>query len=174
MTDAATPAAKRTNYALREEALGLRTGNARAPTAVLTHGANPGMVSHLVKQALLNIAGDLGIAGTEPASRADWAELAQRVGMVVVRGRKTRARRDGAREQALRVRCPARLRGNDPEQVERVVVGGFRGDDAAGDALGAVPVALVVRRGRTREGRIRGRRGAHEARSRRGIGIPGW
>ncbi|HEY6923397.1 MAG TPA: saccharopine dehydrogenase NADP-binding domain-containing protein, partial [Steroidobacteraceae bacterium] len=55
-TDPTLPAAKRTNYALREEALALRPGNARAPTAVLTHGANPGLVSHFVKQALLNIA----------------------------------------------------------------------------------------------------------------------
>src|ERR1700682_4097442 len=83
-TDPTIPAAKRTNYALREEALALRTGNARAPTAVLTHGANPGMVSHLVKQALLNIASDLGIAGTAPGSRGDWAELAQRVGVKVI------------------------------------------------------------------------------------------
>ena len=57
-TDPTVPAARRTNYALREEALALRPGNARAPTAVLTHGANPGLVSHLVKQALLNIAAD--------------------------------------------------------------------------------------------------------------------
>src|SRR5208283_4587597 len=78
-TDPTIPAAKRTNYALREEALGLRAGNARAPTAVLTHGANPGMVSHLVKQALLNIARDLALTTAEPASRAEWAELAQRV-----------------------------------------------------------------------------------------------
>src|ERR1700728_2158721 len=77
-TDPTIPAAKRTNYALREEALGLRTGNARAPTAVLTHGANPGLVSHLAKQALLNIAGDLGLGAAVPASRAEWAELAQR------------------------------------------------------------------------------------------------
>ena len=41
-TDPTVPAARRTNYALREEALALRPGNARAPTAVLTHGANPG------------------------------------------------------------------------------------------------------------------------------------
>ena len=28
----------------------------KAPTAVITHGANPGLVSHFVKQALLNLA----------------------------------------------------------------------------------------------------------------------
>ena len=83
-TDPTIPAARRTNYALREEALALRSGNSRAATAVLTHGANPGLVSHLVKQALLNIANDLGISGAEPASRGDWAELAQRVGVKVI------------------------------------------------------------------------------------------
>jgi homospermidine synthase len=79
--DPTIPVAKRTNYALREEALALRTANPRAPTAVLTHGANPGLVSHLVKQALLNIAGDTGVGGSVPASRTAWAELAQRLGV---------------------------------------------------------------------------------------------
>jgi homospermidine synthase len=83
-TDPTIPAAKRTNYALREEALGLRSGNARAPTAVLTHGANPGLVSHLVKQALLNVAADLGVIGTEPNNRAEWADLAHRAGIKVI------------------------------------------------------------------------------------------
>jgi len=83
-TDPTIPAARRTNYALREEALGLRTGNVRAPTAVLTHGANPGLVSHLVKQALLNIAADSGIQSAAPSSRADWAELAQRLGVKLI------------------------------------------------------------------------------------------
>jgi homospermidine synthase len=83
-TDPTVPAARRTNYALREEALALRTGNARAPTAVLTHGANPGLVSHLVKQALLNIAGDLSIDAGSPKSRGDWGDLARRIGVKVI------------------------------------------------------------------------------------------
>jgi homospermidine synthase len=83
-TDPTVAAGRRTNYALREEALALRSGNARAPTAVLTHGANPGMVSHFVKQALLNIAGDLGVAAGSPASRAEWGELARRLGVKVI------------------------------------------------------------------------------------------
>src|SRR5580765_1171576 len=61
-TDPTMPVGKRTNYALREEVLALRGGNARAPTAVLTHGANPGLVSHFVKQALLNIAADTQVS----------------------------------------------------------------------------------------------------------------
>ena len=83
-TDPTVPAGRRTNYALREEALALRTGNGRAPTAVLTHGANPGMVSHFVKQALLNIARDTEVSVGTPASRAEWGELARRLGVKVV------------------------------------------------------------------------------------------
>src|SRR4029453_16724639 len=83
-TDPTVPAAKRTNYALREEALALRPGNARAPTAVLTHGANPGLVSHFVKQALLNIAADTDSQPVNPKSRSDWGELARALGVKVI------------------------------------------------------------------------------------------
>jgi homospermidine synthase len=83
-TDPTVPLARRTNYALREEALALRAGNGHAPTAVLTHGANPGLVSHFMKQALLNIAADTGVDAGNPASRAEWGELARRLGVKVV------------------------------------------------------------------------------------------
>jgi homospermidine synthase len=83
-TDPTVPLARRTNYALREEALALRAGNGQAPTAVLTHGANPGLVSHFMKQALLNIAADTGVDAGNPASRAEWGELARRLGVKVV------------------------------------------------------------------------------------------
>jgi homospermidine synthase len=83
-TDPTVPVARRTNYALREEALALRAGNERAPTAVLTHGANPGLVSHFVKQALLNIAQDTKVEAGTPASRAEWGELARRLGVKVI------------------------------------------------------------------------------------------
>jgi homospermidine synthase len=83
-TDPTVPAAKRTNYALREEALALRATSERAPTAVLTHGANPGLVSHLVKQALLNIAGDTGVDAGAPATRLEWAQLARKLGVKVI------------------------------------------------------------------------------------------
>src|SRR5579863_1386969 len=90
-TDPTVPAGRRTNYAMREEALAMRPGNARAPTAVLTHGANPGLVSHFVKQALLNIAADAKVdAGAAavrsgmPASRSDWGVLAHQLGVKVI------------------------------------------------------------------------------------------
>src|SRR5215208_6720704 len=83
-TDPGVAPARRTNYALREEALALRDTKQRAPTAVLTHGANPGLVSHFVKQALLNLAADASLEQAAPASRADWAQLAQKLGVKVI------------------------------------------------------------------------------------------
>ncbi len=83
-TDPTVPPARRTNYALREEALTLKDSKQRAPTAVLTHGANPGLVSHLVKQALLNIAADTGVETAEPGTRGDWAALAHKLGVKVI------------------------------------------------------------------------------------------
>jgi homospermidine synthase len=64
-TDAPLAPAARTNYALREAALALRRPDRGAPTALLTHGANPGLASHFVKQALLDIARDSGDASSE-------------------------------------------------------------------------------------------------------------
>jgi homospermidine synthase len=74
----------RSNYAMRLAALALREGAEDAPTAVLTHGANPGLVSHLVKQALLNIAHDTGVPAGAPRERADWARLARTLGIKVM------------------------------------------------------------------------------------------
>jgi homospermidine synthase len=83
-TDPTVSPSRRTNYALREEALALRDTRKNAPTAVLTHGANPGMVSHFVKQALLNIAADTGVETAEPVNRAEWAALAHKLGVKVI------------------------------------------------------------------------------------------
>ena len=38
----------------------------QGPTAVLTHGANPGLVSHFVKQALVDLARDAGLGASPP------------------------------------------------------------------------------------------------------------
>src|SRR5215472_10162455 len=83
-TDPTVPVARRTNYALREEALALRKGAERAPTAVLTHGANPGLVSHFVKQALVNLAAELDVQAGNLATREDWADLAKRLDVRVI------------------------------------------------------------------------------------------
>lgn len=75
--------ASRTNYAIREEFLALREesrGRARK-TAVTSCGANPGLVSWLVKEALLHIARDLGLEFDLPKTRPEWAELMRRAGV---------------------------------------------------------------------------------------------
>ncbi len=80
-TDPRRPLSQRTNQALRDAALALRRPGIDAPTAVLTHGANPGLVSHLVKQALFDLAADGGQVKPMPLSREDWAALAEGLGV---------------------------------------------------------------------------------------------
>ena len=80
-TDDKLSVSQRSNYALRESLMDLRRARPGGPTAVSTCGANPGMVSWLVKQALLNVARDTGLSIAEPTSREDWARLAQKLGV---------------------------------------------------------------------------------------------
>jgi homospermidine synthase len=73
---------ERSNYALREVTLAAR--RKRKPgstTAVSCCGANPGMVSWFVKQALLNIATDTKVKTKEPTSREAWAKFAKKLGV---------------------------------------------------------------------------------------------
>jgi len=86
-TDPTVAPGRRTNYALREDALALRTDlTAKNPTAILTHGANPGLVSHFVKEALLHLKRDIGVQKDQPqpTSRAQWAELAEALNVSVI------------------------------------------------------------------------------------------
>ncbi len=78
-TDPKLSISERSNYALREEVLKLRSLELPGPrsTAVLAHGANPGLVSHFVKQALLNIAKDTGHKVESPTTQEAWALLAK-------------------------------------------------------------------------------------------------
>ena len=71
----------RANYALRETVLEARRKSPGGPTAVSCCGANPGMVSWFVKQALLDLKRDLKMEGAEPSSRDEWAALAHRLGV---------------------------------------------------------------------------------------------
>ncbi len=79
-TDPSLTPSQRSNYALREAALELARHTIGGPTAVLTHGANPGLVSHLVKRALLDVARDAGLPAA-PSSRDGWARLAWQLGV---------------------------------------------------------------------------------------------
>ena len=81
-TDTTLTISQRSNYALREGVLELRRElGPDGPTAVSCCGANPGMVSWFVKQALLNVAADCGIAAGAPRTRGEWAALARTVGV---------------------------------------------------------------------------------------------
>jgi homospermidine synthase len=71
----------RTNYALREDMLALKARYPGGHTSISCCGANPGMVSWFVKQALLNITADLKIKSAIPASRAEWGKLMRRAGV---------------------------------------------------------------------------------------------
>jgi homospermidine synthase len=75
--DGAIPLAQRTNYALREQ---VRSIKGEGPTAVIAHGANPGMVSHLFKRALVRLAADMGRT-VAPSTREGWANLAMELGV---------------------------------------------------------------------------------------------
>ncbi len=83
-TDPSLPPSARSNYALRESALALRRRYPRGPSAVVTHGANPGLVSHFVKQALVDLARDSGLGASVPETRSEWGHLAQRLGIKVI------------------------------------------------------------------------------------------
>ena len=74
----------RSNYALREEMLRLRRELGRGPTAVSAQGANPGLVSQLLKEAALIIARDTGVPHAEPTDGPGWARLFRDVGVKAI------------------------------------------------------------------------------------------
>ena len=75
---------QRSNYALREAVLAFRLDKRHGATAVVTQGANPGLASVLVKQALMNMARDQRLEVTRPACYEDWAKLAQALQIKVI------------------------------------------------------------------------------------------
>ena len=83
-TDERVPAAQRSNYAYREQALALRERHPGGPTCVLAHGANPGLVSHFLKRAIEHLCADAGIAVPDQPGRKDWARLARDAGVKVI------------------------------------------------------------------------------------------
>ncbi|MBJ6372220.1 homospermidine synthase [Sedimentitalea arenosa] len=87
--------AERTNYALRQKVRDEKAANPGGTTAVSCCGANPGMVSWFVKEALLTLARDTGREVDVPTDRGDWAALMQSLGVkgVHIAERDTQARR---------------------------------------------------------------------------------
>src|SRR5437667_357518 len=80
-TNAKASISERSNYALREGVLDVRRRRPGGVTAVSCCGANPGMVSWFVKQALIDIATELKLAFTEPTTREGWGKLMRQVGV---------------------------------------------------------------------------------------------
>lgn len=75
---------QRSNYGLRETVLALKNSTSEKSTAVVAHGANPGIISHFLKQALLNIAKDVGHSAKKPADKEGWANLAKDLGIKTI------------------------------------------------------------------------------------------
>ena len=86
--------AARTNYALRQAVRDERAANPGGSTAVSCCGANPGMVSWFVKEALLTLARDTGQEASAPTDRAGWGRLMQGLGVkgIHIAERDTQAR----------------------------------------------------------------------------------
>lgn len=79
--DSSKPASARTNYALRETILEEKRNSKGGITAISCCGANPGMVSWFVKQALINLATDLNVPFVKPQTRQQWAKFMQSLGV---------------------------------------------------------------------------------------------
>jgi homospermidine synthase len=90
-----TDNAARTNYALRQKIRDEKAANPGGATAVSCCGANPGMVSWFVKEALLTLARDTGHDVAVPQGRDGWAALMQSLGVkgIHIAERDTQARR---------------------------------------------------------------------------------
>ena len=68
---------QRSNFGLRETALALKNPTNSGTTAVIAHGANPGIISHFLKRALLQVAQDVGLNIEKPKTQNEWAKLAK-------------------------------------------------------------------------------------------------
>lgn len=76
---------ERTNYLIRSEALSLaKELGPDSPTAVIDHGANPGLVSHFLKRALIDLNQIIRKENIIPSSRGEWANLAHNLGISTI------------------------------------------------------------------------------------------
>jgi homospermidine synthase len=73
--------AARTNYAMREQMLALKSKYPGGHTSISCCGANPGMVSWFVKKALLDIASAVKLKTKEPTTRDEWGRLMKKLGV---------------------------------------------------------------------------------------------
>jgi homospermidine synthase len=90
-TDTQIPPEKRSNYSLRQDILDLRetyraTGSDPGPTAIMAHGANPGLVNHFVKRALIHVAQHRKpeLLNHMPHNQTTWCAFAEQLGLKVI------------------------------------------------------------------------------------------
>lgn len=84
-SDTTLPLEQRTNYALRQDLKKMRRKYpSDGPTAVVSHGANPGLISHFIKAGLMDIARDTNLDVETPRTRDAWARLMQLLKVRVV------------------------------------------------------------------------------------------
>jgi homospermidine synthase len=74
----------RSNYALREEVLAEASKFSNGPTAILAQGANPGLVNHFLKRALVELSEIINGVRTTPTTQAGWATLARDLGVKTI------------------------------------------------------------------------------------------
>jgi len=75
---------ERSNYALRHDIRQEIPNLLGGPTAVVAHGANPGLVNHFVKRALAELSALKFPGQTLPTTREGWATLARDIGVKVI------------------------------------------------------------------------------------------
>ena len=76
--------ANRTLYFTHNEVRAFASKYPGASTAIVTHGANPGLVTHLTKRALLKLAEECGEEVEIPTERQGWALLMKDLGVKVI------------------------------------------------------------------------------------------
>jgi len=84
--NASVPMADRTEYMNHERARACVRENFRpdGPTAIVTHGANPGIVNHFAKAAMIDLARHLGVDPGKPEGSQAWARLSRDLGIKVI------------------------------------------------------------------------------------------
>ncbi len=74
---------KLTSFDRRNKVLELKPAFKNGPTALICHGANPGLVSHFAKHAVLDIAKKVGVV-KENKDAVNWGQLAQELGITTI------------------------------------------------------------------------------------------
>lgn len=72
---------KTTTFERRQKFLEAKNKFLNGPTALVCHGANPGLVTHFAKRAILDIAATLLPPVEKPNNVEDWGKLAYRCGI---------------------------------------------------------------------------------------------